>query len=114
MNKIKQWLKEHQALIIGCLILVLMLKCCTACNTERKYEYRETIYENVIDSMQNVINERSINTKDLCDTIHSLRYENTILKDVINDLKDDKKYYQRANKDLVNVAEALTKKDTIK
>ena len=114
LKTIKNWIKEYQSLIIGLLILVLMLKGCQSCNTERRYEYQEIQYEYIIDSMQTVIDERSIDTKDLCDTIHSLRSENTMLKDVIKDLRDDKIYYQKANKNLVDVAEALTKKDTIK
>lgn len=114
MGKIKTWFKEHQPLIIGLLVLMIMIKGCQSCNMERQYEYQETQYEYVIDSMQSVIDERSIDTKDLCDTIHSLRAENTVLKDVIKDLRQDKSYYQKANRNLVNVAEALTKKDSIK
>ena len=87
MNKIKEWLKEHQSLIIACLILVIMLKGCSSCQTERHFEYEFARYEHVIDSMQNVIDERSINTKDLCDTIHSLRAENTALMSCITSFK---------------------------
>lgn len=115
MGKVKEWLKEHRTLIIGLLILILMLKGCTACQNERQYEYKQIMYEKTIDSMQYVIDERSINTKDLCDTIHSLRAENTVLKDVIKDLRTDKDHYRKVNKELVNVADKLsTKNDTIK
>ena len=117
MNKIKEWLKEHKSLIIGLLILVLMLKSCTSCQSERQYEYKQTQYEYVIDSMQSVINERSVDTKDLCDTIHSLRRENAVLKSTINDLIEDRAYYRRQNRNLANVAENLSKQernDTIK
>lgn len=113
MNKIKTWLKEHQSLIIACLLLVIMLKCCSSCQVERKFECRMTHYEYVIDSMQNVIDERSIDTKDLCDTIHSLRAENTVLKDIITDIRADKKYYKKQNKNLVVDTENLSRKDTI-
>jgi cell division protein FtsB len=64
--------------------------------------------------MQAVIDERSIDTKDLCDTIHSLRAENTVLKDIIKDIKADREYYRKQNRDLANVAENLSKRDTIK
>lgn len=114
MEKIKTWIKDHYQLIIGLLIMVIMLKGCSSCNMERRYEYQETQYEYVIDSMQAIIDERSIDTKDLCDTIHSLRAENTVLKDIIKDVKADKEYYRKQNRDLANVAENLSKRDTIK
>ena len=114
MEKIKTWIKDHYQLIIGLLIMVIMLKGCSSCNMERRYEYQETRYEYVIDSMQTVIDERSIDTKDLCDTIHSLRAENTVLKDIIKDIKVDREYYRKQNRDLANVAENLSKRDTLK
>ena len=112
MHKIKEWLKDHKSLIIGLLILVLMLKSCTACQNEKRYEYKQIQYEYVIDSMQTVIDERTLDKKDLCDTIHSLRAENTVLKDVIKDIRSDKEYYKKQNRNLANVAENLSKKDT--
>ena len=114
MEKIKTWIKDHYQLIIGLLIMVIMLKGCSSCNMERRYEYQETQYEYIIDSMQAVIDERSIDTKDLCDTIHSLRAENTVLKDIIKDVKADREYYRKQNRDLANVAENLSKRDTLK
>jgi septal ring factor EnvC (AmiA/AmiB activator) len=114
MNKIKEWLKEYRSLIIGLLILILMLKSCTSCQNQRRFEYKQEHYEYVIDSMQNVIDERSIDTKDLCDTIHSLRAENSVLKDVIKEIQIDKEYYRRQNNNLADVAENLSKKDTLK
>lgn len=114
MEKIKTWIKDHYNIIIILLVIALMLKGCNSCNIERKYEYQEMRYEHVIDSMQTVIDERSIDTKDLCDTIHSLRAENTVLKDIINDIKADREYYRKQNRDLANVAENLSKRDTIK
>lgn len=111
-DKIKIWIKEYQSLIIGLLILVVMLKGCQCCNIERQYEYQQFQYEYVIDSMQTIIDERLMDKKDLCDTIHSLRAENTVLKDVIKDMKSDKEYYKRQNRNLANVAENLSKKDT--
>ena len=114
MEKIKKWIKEHQSLIIGLLVLVLMLKGCSSCNMERRYEYQTIQYEYVIDSMQTVIDERSMDKKDLYDTIYSLRSENTILKEVLKETKADKEYYKKQNRNLANVAENLSKKDTIK
>ena len=114
MEKIKTWIKNHYQLIIGLLVMVIMLKGCSSCNMERRYEYQETQYEYVIDSMQAIIDERSIDTKDLCDTIHSLRAENTVLKDIIKDIKADREYYRKQNRDLANVAENLSKRDTLK
>lgn len=71
-------------------------------------------YEYVIDSMQTVIDERSMDTKDLCDTIHSLRAENTVLKEIVKDLKSDRDHYRKVNRDLVVVTDKLsTKNDTI-
>jgi cell division protein FtsB len=117
MEKIKNWLNEHKALIIGLLIALLMFKNCNSCTQERKYEYTITQYEQIIDSMQIAIDERMMDTKDLCDTIHSLRAENTVLKDVIKDIKADKEYYKKQNRNLTTVAENLSKyekQDTIK
>lgn len=113
-DKIKNWIKDHIALVIACLIMVIMLKGCQGCSMERRYEYQQVQYEQIIDSMQSVIDERSIDTKDLCDTIHSLRAENTVLKDIIKDVKADREYYRKQNRDLANVAENLSKRDTIK
>ena len=114
MGKIKQWIKDHMSLIVACLLLVLMLKGCQSCNMERRYEYNVKQYELVIDSMQTVIDERSLDTKDLCDTIHSLRSENTVLKEVIKDLKSDRDHYRKVNRDLVVVTDKLSDKhDTI-
>lgn len=114
MEKIKNWLNEHKSLIIGLLIAVLMFKNCNSCTQERRYEYAIDQYEYTLDSMQVVIDERSVDTKDLCDTIHALRSENTILKDIIRDIKADREYYRKQNRDLANVAENLSKRDTIK
>lgn len=109
MNKIKEWLKEHQSLIIACLILVIMLKGCSSCQADRHFECEYARYEHVIDSMQTVIDERSINTKDLCDTIHSLRAENTVLKDVIRDIMIDNEYYKKQNINLAMNTENMSK-----
>lgn len=86
LNKIKQWIADKHWLIIGILCLMLILKGCQFCDSERKLEYYQVHTEYVIDSMQTVIAERSIDTKDLCDTIHALRKENTELKTVIKHL----------------------------
>ena len=113
MQKIKDWIKEHQSLIIGCLLLVIMLKGCSSCSTKRQYEYRIAQYEIVVDSLQTTLDERLIDKKDLCDTIHSLRAENTVLKEVINEIRADKEYYRKQNRNLAVVAENLSKQDTI-
>lgn len=115
LNILKNWYNEHKSLIIGLLVLVLMLKGCQSCNMERRYEYQETQYEYVIDSMQTVIDDCSVDSKSLCDTIYALRKENTVLKDVIKDIREDKEHYRKANKELMVVTESLSvKKDTIK
>lgn len=114
MNKIKNWLKEHQPLIIAILILVIALKGCKSCKMERNYYYNATQYEYIIDSMKTVIDERSIDTKDLCDTIHMLRTENNTLKDIVTDLKNDREHYRNVNKELVGVTNKLSKKNTTK
>ena len=114
MQKIKDWVKDHQSLIIGCLLLVIMLKGCTSCNNKRQYEYRIAQYEIIVDSLQTTLDERLLDKKDLCDTIHSLRAENTVLKSVIKEIKADKEYYRKQNRNLAVVAENLSKQDTIK
>jgi uncharacterized coiled-coil DUF342 family protein len=114
MDKIKQWIKDHMSLIVACLFLVIMLKGCQGCSMERRYEYDVQRYEWVVDSMQTVIDERSMDTKDLCDTIHSLRMENAVLKEVVKDLKSDRDHYRKVNSELVTVTDKLsTKQDTI-
>lgn len=109
-----EFYKKYINYIVIALIILLMLKGCQNCSNERQLEYKTIQHEQIIDSMQNIIDERSIDTKDLCDTIHSLRSENTILKEVIRDIKADKEYYKKQNRDLANVAENLSKKDTLK
>ena len=111
---IKEFYNRYKNAIVICLVCLVMLKGCQNCSTDRQMQFKTIYYEQVIDSMQSVIDERSIGTKDLCDTIHSLRAENTILKEVIKDIKADKEYYKKQNRDLANVAENLSKKDTLK
>lgn len=121
MERIITWLKNHQSLIIGVLLAVVMLKGCSSCNMKRQHEFQisemirsEVQLVNTIDSMQTVINNCSMDSRYLCDTIYSLRKENTVLKEVIKDIRADKEYYKSQNKNLTNVAENLSKKDTIK
>ena len=111
---VKEFYKKYINYIVITLIILLMLKGCQNCSNKRQLEFKTIQCEQIIDSMQNVIDERSMDTKDLCDTIHSLRSENTILKEVIKDIKADKEYYKKQNRDLANVAENLSKKDTLK
>lgn len=114
MNKIKTWIKEHYMLIIICLLMTLIFKGCKSCSSERKYEYTKAKYNYTIDSMQLVIESKIYDNKLLNDTINNLRHENSLLKDVIIDVKKDKEYYRKQNRNLANVAENLSKKDTIK
>lgn len=111
---VTEFYKKYINYIVIALIILLMLKGCQNCSNERQLEFKTIQYEQIIDSMQSIIDERSIDTKDLCDTIHSLRSENTILKEVIKDIKADKEYYKKQNRDLANVAENLSKNDTLK
>lgn len=114
LKLVKDWYNEHKSLIIGLLVMVIMLKGCQSCNMERRYEYQETQYEYVIDSMQTVIDGCSVDSKSLCDTIYALRRENTVLKDVIKDIRKDKEHYRKANNELMVVTENLsTKRDTM-
>lgn len=114
MKNIINWLKEHQPLIIAILIMVVALKGCKSCNMNRVYYYNIAQYETKMDSMQNVINECSVDTKELCDTIRSLRMENSSLKDMITELKSDREHYRVVNKELIGVTNKLSKKETTK
>lgn len=113
-SKLKTFYKKHIDKIVILLLFLLFVKGCQKSGVERRMEYSKTQYEKIIDSLNTVNNEYSVDTKDLCDTIHSLRAENTILKEVIKDLKDDKQFYQKTNKNLTDVATALSKRDTLK
>ena len=121
MNKIKTWIKEHYMLIIICLLILMMLKSCKSCSAERRFEYTINKYNYIIDSVNNItdslkhtIDTKNIINKQLIDSINTLKYENNILRSVIDDTKKDKEYYRKQNRNLVNVAENLSKKDTIK
>ena len=114
MKEIIYWIKKYSMTIITILIALLLLKSCKSCSSERKYEYTKAKYNYTIDSMQLVIESKIYDNKLLNDTINNLRHENSLLKDVITDVKKDKEYYRKQNRNLANVAENLSKKDTIK
>ena len=55
MDKLKtiiEWTKQNSKLIIISLLIILMLKGCGSCTTERRYEYQINKYETQIDSLK--------------------------------------------------------------
>lgn len=118
MKELKYWLNKYSTTIICFLMILLLFKSCKSCSTDKRYEYniknKTEHYINIIDSMQVIINEQSLNNSRLKDSIMTLQYENNILMTVIDDVKQDKEYYRKQNRNLVNMAENLSKKDTIK
>jgi hypothetical protein len=124
-KEIKYWISKYSTYIVGCLIALLLLKSCKSCSTEKRYEYNikqnTELYCNKIDSMklvtdslQTIINSKTVINKQLTDSINTLKYENSLLKSAMDDAKKDKEYYRKQNRNLANMAENLTKKDTIK
>ena len=124
-KEIKYWINKYSTPIITCLIALLLLKSCKSCSTEKRYEYNikqnTELYCNKIDSMklvtdslQTIINSKTVINKQLTDSINTLKYENSLLKSAMDDVKKDKEYYRKQNRNLANMAENLTKKDTIK
>lgn len=115
---IKNWITSNSKVIIICLLVLLMLKSCSTCTSKRQYEYKTVKYEYIIDSLENNIENNSIEYNNIIhqmnDTIYILRSQNKILFDAINDIKIDRDYYRKVNNDLVNVTNNLSiKKDTI-
>lgn len=124
-KEIKYWISKYSTPIITCLIALLLLKSCKSCSTEKRYEYNikqnTELYCNKIDSMklvtdslQTIINSKTVINKQLTDSINTLKYENSLLTSAMDDVKKDKEYYRKQNRNLANMAENLTKKDTIK
>lgn len=124
-KEIKYWISKYSTYIVTCLIALLLLKSCKSCSTEKRYEYsikqNTELYCNKIDSMkhvsdslQTIINSKTVINKQLVDSINTLKYENSLLKSAMDDVKKDKEYYRKQNRNLANMAENLTKKDTIK
>jgi hypothetical protein len=131
MNKIKNFIKTHYLGVITCLIILLSLKSCNSCTSNRRHEFETIKYKNIIDSLQTVITNNDIeysniiNVNDkaqldlnarydaLIKEIDFLKAENSILKEAINDAKQDKEYYKRINNNLVNVTENLSQNNEI-
>lgn len=108
LNKIKERIKKYALLIIAVLILIIMIKSCSASSNERYYTYNVTHYEYTIDSLTKVINDSK-------DTIYILKNENSLLRENIIDIQRDKEHYRKTNNNLVKVAKSLSDKqrDTI-
>lgn len=124
-KEITYWIKKYSTHIITILIVLLLLKSCKSCSTEKRYEYNikqnTELYCNKIDSiktiadsMQLVIDNKSTLNKQLSDSINTLKYENSLLKTAVDDAKKDKEYYRKQNRNLANMAENLSKQDTNK
>ena len=121
IKKIKNWIKSSCEVIIVCLLALLLLKSCTGCASNRRFEYKTIQYEYTIDSLNTTIENNVIEYRSECkrlnDSIYILNSQNRILIDAINELKVDKEYYRRVNNELVNVTENLSRTneiDTIK
>lgn len=122
---IKYWIKKYSYTIIIFLLVVLFMKSCKSCSIERHYNYNvkqiETFNKNIIDSLYDVINYNNLKYDSLqrknellLDSLHNITYENNILKTIILEVRNDKEYYKNQNINLVNIANNLYTKDTIK
>lgn len=87
MKRLKEFLNEYNALIIGLFIAFLMFKGVHSCQKINYYKQEITKYEIVIDSMQSEIDARYNDLLELeNDTIyniHALKRENIALKEAI-------------------------------
>lgn len=115
MNKFTsfiEWVKRNNKLIIICLLVLLMLKGCNSCTTERRYEYNINQYEIQIDSLQNVIEKQTIEYNDIIDSlserIHILESNNSLLQNAVNDARKDIEYQRRVNSGLMDVTKNLS------
>lgn len=124
-KEIKYWINKYSTYIVTGLIALLLLKSCNSCFTEKRYEYsikqNTELYCNkidsikfVADSLQTIINSKTVINKQLTDSINTLKYENSLLKTAVDDAKKDKEYYRKQNRNLANMAENLSKQDTNK
>ena len=115
-KEIKYWINKYSTYIVTGLIALLLLKSCKSCSTEKRYEYsikqNNELYCNKIDSMklvadslQTIINSKTVINKQLADSINTLKYENSLLKSAMDDAKKDKEYYRKQNRNLANMAE---------
>lgn len=114
IDKVINWVRLHHWIVIGSLCFLLMFKSCRVNFNERQLEYNKQKYEYVIDSMQNEIDNSNKDYEALLDTLHFVNRENMMLKELINETKQDKEYYKKQNRKLTDVAEVLSRKDTIK
>jgi septal ring factor EnvC (AmiA/AmiB activator) len=114
IDKVINWVRLHHWIVISALCVLLMFKSCKVNFNERQIEYNKQKYEYVIDSMQTEIDNSNKDYEALLDTLHFVNCENMMLKELINETKQDKEYYRKQNRKLTDVAEVLSKKDTIK
>lgn len=115
MNKLKtiiEWTKQNSKLIIISLLIILMLKGCGSCTTERRYEYQINKYETQIDSLKADINKYEIEYKRLNDSlsekIHILESNNLLLQNAMDDARKDIEYQRRVNSGLMDVTKNLS------
>lgn len=115
MNKFKtiiEWIKSNNKLIIISLLVLLMLKGCNSCTTEKRYEYKINQYKIQVDSLQNSVEKHIIDYNDLRDSlseqIHILESNNILLQDAVNNARKDIEYQRRVNTDLVDVTKNLS------
>lgn len=125
MKEITYWFKKYSSYIIVFLLAVLLIKSCKSCSSERLNNYNikqlEIAHSNDMDSLLNIILYKEFeydsiyNIKtNLEDSLTNITYENNMLKAIISEVKNDKEYYKKQNRNLVNMANNLSKKDTIK
>ena len=108
--KLKEFYHKYINIIVIILLCVIVLKGCQGCSLKRRISYNNIQMEQVIDSLQGVVDENKDSVRYLQDTICSLRLENESLKGTISDLKSDKEYYKKVNTNLVNVTKNLSNK----
>lgn len=115
MDKLKtiiEWTKQNSKLIIISLLIILMLKGCGSCTTERRYEYQINKYESQIDSLKADINKYEIEYKRLNDSlsekIHILESNNLLLKDAINAERKNAEFQRKVNNELIGVTKNLS------
>ena len=115
MNKFKtiiEWIKSNNKLIIISLLVLLMLKGCNSCTTEKRYEYKINQYKIQVDSLQNTVEKHIIDYNDLRDSlseqIHILESNNILLQDAVNNARKDIEYQRRVNTDLVDITKNLS------
>lgn len=107
-----EWIKRNSKLIIIGLLVVLMLKGCSSCTTERRYEYQINKYKAQIDSLTNDIATKTIEYDRLNDSlterIHILESNNSLLQNAVNDARQDIEYQRRVNSGLMDVTKNLS------